>query len=40
MERIDAVRGETWQEEIPEMADIDPDWKLKRIRKEDPFINE
>jgi len=40
MERIDAVRNQTWQEEIPEMADIDPDWGLKRIRKQDPFIYE
>ena len=40
MERIDAARGQTWQEEIPEMADIDPDWGIKRIRKEDPFIYE
>ena len=40
MERIDAVRDQTWQEEIPEMADIDPDAKIKRIRKQDPFIYE
>lgn len=40
MERIDAVRGQTWQEEIPEMADLDPDWQIKRIKKQDPFIYE
>jgi sulfatase maturation enzyme AslB (radical SAM superfamily) len=40
MERIDAVRDQTWQEELPEIASIDPDWNLKRIRKQDPFIYE
>jgi hypothetical protein len=40
MERIDSVRDETWQEDIPEMADLDPDWTIKRIRKQDPFIYE